>query len=284
MENSEAEKFSVLRLTRESKSTVEELLAREMPVTIMMNGEELVTMLCTPKDLHYLTAGFLVSEGMLKGKSKDEIKRIAVDDVRGVVRVETAEARDAAQEILFKRVITTGCGRGAAFYSAADAASHKVESQTKITVDEVFDLVNEFQHNSEVYLSTHGVHSAALCDTENILVFAEDIGRHNAVDKVFGECLMKGIPTEGQVIITSGRVSSEILHKVAKRDVPIVVSISAPTNLGAKIADSLGITLIGLVRGRKMNVYTNDWRVIARDGAIPESPQLEAMAKDPRLP
>jgi FdhD protein len=131
----------------------------------------------------------------------------------------------------------------------------------KISADEVFALVNEFQHGSKVYLATHGVHSAALCDKKSILIFNEDIGRHNAIDKIFGRCLLEDIPTEGHMIITSGRISSEILHKVAKRGIPIIISISTPTNQGVRIADNLGITLIGSVRGKKLNVYTNDWRV-----------------------
>ena len=112
-------------------------------------------------------------------------------------------------------------------------------------------------------MATHGVHSAALCDTENILVFSEDIGRHNAIDKIFGKCLLEDIPTDDRVIITSGRISSEILHKVAKKGIPIIISISVPTNLGVRIADSLGITLIGSVRVKKINVYTNDWRIMS---------------------
>jgi FdhD protein len=97
------------------------------------------------------------------------------------------------------------------------------------------------------------------------LVFGEDIGRHNAIDKIFGKCLLEDIPTGNRVVITSGRITSEILHKVSKRGIPIIISISAPTNLGVRIADSLGVTLITSVRGKKMNVYTGDWRIV-RDG------------------
>ena len=259
MEN-EVEKFPILRLTKEGRDSIEEAVAREFPVTIILNDQELVTLLCSPKNLEYLAVGFLSSEGFLK--SKDEIKKIIVDDQRGVVRLETVEDKGFDQEVLFKRIISSGCGRGASFYSAADAASQKVESQMKISADEVFTLENEFQHGSEVYLATHGVHSAALCDKKSILVFNEDIGRHNAIDKIFGKCLLEDIPTKDRVVITSGRITSEILHKVAKKGIPIIISISVPTNLGMRIADNLGITLIGSVKGKKrMNIYTNDGRV-----------------------
>jgi len=255
------ETFPIQRVTKEGKEDTEDIVTRELPLTIILNNQELVTLLCSPTDLKYLAIGFLASEGLLK--SKDEIRKIMVDDLRGLVRVETEGDNEHASELLFKRLITSGCGRGASFYSAADATGQKVESQMEISADEIFALVNEFQHGSQLYLATHGVHSAALCDRKSILVFNEDIGRHNAIDKIFGRCLLEDIPTDNQIVITSGRITSEILHKVAKRGIPIIISISAPTNLGVRIADSLGITLIASVRGKKMNVYTYGWRVAA---------------------
>ena len=112
------------------------MVAREFPLTIILNNQELVTLLCSPKDLRYLAVGFLFSEGLLK--SKDEIKKIMVDDQRGVVRVETEEEKSLANELCFKRFITSGCGRGASFYSAADVQNQaKVESQIEISTLEV---------------------------------------------------------------------------------------------------------------------------------------------------
>lgn len=261
--DNETETFSIFKLTEKGCSSIDDAVAKESPLTIILNNQELVTLLCSPKDLKYLAVGFLSSEGFLG--SKDEIKKIIVDNERGVVRLETVEDKEFTQDVLFKRIISSGCGRGASFYSAVDATSQKVKSQMKILADEIFMLVNEFQHSSEVYLATHGVHSAALCDNKSILVFSNDIGRHNAIDKIFGRCLLENILTNDRMIITSGRISSEILHKVAKRGIPIIISISAPTNLGVRIADNLGITLIGSVRGKRMNVYTHAGR-IATDG------------------
>ncbi|MEK7354629.1 MAG: formate dehydrogenase accessory sulfurtransferase FdhD [Chloroflexota bacterium] len=257
----ETETIPILKVTEESSSKVDDVVATESPLTIILNNQELVTLLCSPKDLNYLAVGFLASEGLLD--KKEDIKQVTVDEVRGVVRVETVDDRTLANELLFKRLITSGCGRGASFYSAADVQNRtKIESKTQISADEVSSLVREFQHHSELYRATGGVHSAALCDTRNIMVFNEDIGRHNAVDKIFGECLLKGISTDGKVIVTSGRISSEILLKVARGNIPIIISKSAPTNLGVKMANELGITLVGFARGKRMNVYTNDWRVI----------------------
>ncbi len=257
------ERFSILRVTEEGKKDTEDIITKEFPLTIILNNQELVTLLCSPTNLKYLAVGFLFSEGLVKGK--DEIKKIIVDDRRGVVRVETEGDKGFTNELVAKRLITSGCGKGASFYRMADAQGQaKIQSQIGISAHEVFSLVNDFQHRSQVYRATGGVHSAALCDTKGILVFSEDIGRHNAIDKVFGECILKNIPTDDCIITTSGRISSEILLKVAKRKIPIIISISAPTNLGVRLADDLGITLIGFVRGKRMNVYTNGWRVVAK--------------------
>jgi len=256
------EKFPILRVTEQGRSEEEDIITVEFALTIILNNQELVTLLCSPTDLNYLAIGFLYSEGLLK--SKDEIKKIVVDDQRGVVRVETKEDKGLDSQLLFKRLITSGCGKGASFYSDADVKNQaKVESQTRISAPQVFSLVKEFQHRSQVYKTTGGVHSAALCDTKSILVFSEDIGRHNAIDKIFGECILTDLPTEDGIIITSGRISSEILLKVARRNIPILISKSAPTSLGVRLAADLGVTLIGFVRGKRMNVYTDSWRVVA---------------------
>jgi len=264
--DNETEKFPILKLTEIGSSSIEDIVAKEFPLTIILNNQELVTLLCSPANLRYLAVGFLFSEGLLKNKG--EIKRIIVDGRRGVVRVEAEAERkeELARDALFKRFIASGGGRGASFYSVAYAQGQgKVESKIEISALEVSALANKFQRRCQIYRATGGVHSAALCDTRNIIVFNEDIGRHNALDKIFGECILKNITTDDHIIITSGRVSSEILLKVAKRDVPIIVSKSAPTNLAVRLAADLGVTLVGFVRGKRMNVYTHAWR-IATDG------------------
>ena len=262
MAEKEIERFPILQVTERGRSQSEDTVVREFPLTIILNNQELVTLLCSPKDLDYLAVGFLASEGLLK--SKDEIKKITVNDQIGAVRVEIK--KDFAGELSFKRLITSGCGRGTSLYSVADTQGQlKVESQVAISALKVFTMVKEFQQHSQIFRTTGGVHSAALCDTEGILVFSEDIGRHNAIDKIFGECILRDIPTDDRIIITSGRISSEILLKIAKRNVPILISKAAPTNQGISLANDLGVTLIGFVRGKRMNIYANGWRV-ATDG------------------
>jgi FdhD protein len=255
----EVQKVPVLKLTGRGATGIEDIVARESSLTVMLNDQDVVTLLCSPADLKYLAVGFLFSEGLLK--SKDDIKEITVDDRRGVVRVETGADEQLANEELFKRFITSGCGKGTSFYGADGQGRRKVESTTRISASRLSALAGEFQHRSQIYRATGGVHSAALCDSGNIVLFSEDIGRHNALDKVFGRCVLDGVPTDGRIIITSGRVSSEIVLKVAGRNVPIIASKSAPTDLGVKLADNLGVTLVGFVRGKRMNVYTHAGRI-----------------------
>ncbi|MHB8771240.1 MAG: formate dehydrogenase accessory sulfurtransferase FdhD [Syntrophales bacterium] len=249
-----------LHIDREGSAARTEWVAREFPLTIFLNGEQLVTVLCSPGELEALAVGFLYSEGMIR--TKDEIRATTLDAERGVVRIRTAGAKKADGKLFMKRVLTTGCGRGMAFYSYADLdRKKKVLSDMRVTPEEVLSLSRRFQGASELYRSTHGVHSAALCDRREVLVFAEDIGRHNAVDKVLGRCLLEGIPVTDRILVTSGRTSSEILFKAAGSGIPVLISKSAPTDMGVELARELGITLVGFVRGGGMNVYAGQERI-----------------------
>jgi FdhD protein len=253
-------KINIVSIGGGTQIAREDWVAKEFPLTIMLNSRELATLLCSPKDLKYLAAGFLFSEGFIE--TKEEITGMTLDQDRGVVSVEVRDEKKLAQESFLKRVITTGCGRAIAFYNPADIDGVKeVDSDLQLSPLDVFHLTKEFQLRSEVYRATGGVHSAALCDTEHILIFEEDIGRHNAVDKIFGKCLLEDIPTADRIVITSGRISSEILFKVAKRNIPVIISKSAPTDLGVIVAQDLRITLIGFARGKRMNVYAGERRL-----------------------
>ncbi len=250
----------IMRISAERRGLVEDGIIRESPLTIYVNNREILTMLCTPADLEYLTVGFLWAEGMIQ--TRDDITKIVVSKEKGMVWVEIKEEKPFIEEMMFKRLVTSGCAKGATFYNPLDAAlSSPVHSDLKVLPHEIFSLALKLQKESKLFQMTGGVHGAALCDRENFLFFSEDIGRHNAVDKVFGYCFLNDIDPKDKILVSSGRLSSEIVLKASKREVPIVVSQAAPTDLSVRLSEKLGITLIGFVRGKRMNIYTHESRI-----------------------
>jgi len=254
------DKFPIIRATRNGIKEMEDIVVKEYHLTIILNKHELVTLLCSPEKLDFLAIGFLFSEGLIS--EKGDIKAIDLDVEGNLVSVATKNPQRFSKDILSKRLIGSSGGKGAYSFAGADPQS-KIDTPIYVSPSEVLDLVEQFVHRSGLFESTGGVHSAALCDRTSILVFSEDIGRHNAIDKVFGECLLKDIPIHDHLLVTSGRVSSEILSKAAKRRIPILISKSAPTDLGLELAQERGITLIGFVREKRMNIYTHRWRVLS---------------------
>ncbi|MCP4515904.1 MAG: hypothetical protein GY824_11835, partial [Delftia sp.] len=130
-----------------------------------------------------------------------------------------------------------------------------------ITRGQVLELMGQLQKAAVLYSRSQGVHASALSDGEGLLAVAEDVGRHNTLDKIRGECLRRNLPTAGKILLTTGRVSSEMLGKAADMETPVVVSRTSPTSLSLTLAEAWGITLIGYVRGRRMRVYSGAWRL-----------------------
>lgn len=256
------DKIPIFRLTESTRGDDEDAVAVEFNLSIVLNGQELVTLLCSPEKLEFLAVGFLCSEGLIT--TKEDIRDMALDKEKGMIAITTRAPGQSAGNILSGRLIGSSGGKGV---SRNRDLQHGVRNNYPMTLSfhEVFTLMGDFIQGSDVYKATGGVHSAALCTSRKIILFSDDIGRHNAIDKIFGECLLMDIPIENRILVTSGRVSSEIVLKVAKRNIPILISKSAPTNVGVTLADDLGITLIGFVRGKKMNVYSHAWRMSNED-------------------
>lgn len=235
-------------------------VVREFPVTIFFNEQELVTLLCTPEYLEDLGVGFLSSEGLLKDLAS--LVSVKADYQTGQVWVNTSRPALVAEKTFMKRYLTTGCGKGTTFYHVMDAQMcTPVKSSLQVSARVLLDLIRQLQLCSELYRETGGVHSAALCSAKEMLLYREDIGRHNAVDKIIGHCFREQLVVEDKFLVTSGRISSEILIKVAKQGIPILVSRSAPTDLALKVAEEVGVTVVGFARGRRLNVYTHGYRI-----------------------
>lgn len=253
----------ITRVRSGEEYLVEELEDRvtvETPITIYVNGRELVTLLCTPEKIDRLALGFLRSEGILT--AADQLESIRVKGEEGLVEVELKEKSGLAEKLYGKRTVTSGCGKGTVFFNVLDSMRSKpLSGKMEVPAERILQLMEELQQKAQLFKETGGVHSAALADDEKILYFYEDIGRHNAIDKIVGECLLDGVNTDDKIIITSGRLSSEILLKVAKLQVQIITSRAAPTSLCIELAESLNITLVGFVRGKRLNIYSHEWRI-----------------------
>ena len=235
-------------------SQFEKAVVSEQPLTIVANGIELATFMCTPQKLDYLTVGFLAFEGMIQ--SPEEIRELDVDPEHGVVEVELTTELTRPQ----KRIYTSGCGMGLTF-TLRTSHYPPLRQDMTVTPQQILPLMQRLYEGAAMYQASRGIHAAALSDGEQLLLLAEDVGRHNAMDKILGEALMKGIRTEGRLLLTTGRISSEMLRKAAFMGAPIVMSRTSPTTLSIAAAKRLGVTVIGYVRRDSFNVYTHAERL-----------------------
>jgi FdhD protein len=237
----------------------------ELPVTIHLNDVEIATMQATPSALEELAAGFLLSEGLLTDRAA--LERIDVDAKRGLVWVTTSEAvpADLAGRA---RYLTSGCGKGVTFASVGHARGlAPVVSDLTVEAAEVHALVRDLAEAALLYRETGGVHAAGVGGPDGLALVREDVGRHNAIDKVLGRAWLDGLDVTGMTLVATGRISYEMAVKAAKARVPIAASRSAVTDLAAELADTLGITLIGYARGGKLTVYTHPERVLSTEEA-----------------
>jgi len=253
-------KIELLKIDGAGKKNIEDVVCEETPLTMYLEGKELLTLLCSPDDLKELCIGFLYSSRLIK--SIGDIKNIIIDRQNWNANIELNK-KSENNKLMFKRLYTSGCGKGTVFYNALDRI-HKIKiiSDARISSEKIIALMDCFQASSMGFKETGGVHSAALSNGDDISVFKEDIGRHNALDKVIGEALVKNLNMKDLIILTSGRISSEIISKAESAGASFLISRSAPTDQAIKLAKELNLTLIGFVRGRRMNVYTANERVV----------------------
>ena len=245
---------SILKVSGRSVEGAIDEVAAELPVRLLLNDEPLVTLLCTPSELRELAVGFLLSEGLLRDKAA--IKKMELDEREAAVHVELSGLPPDFSRMFEKRTISSGCGKGITYTGYRTAADRRIDFTGRaLTLDDIGTLLKTFRNISSLYLETGGVHSAALSDGREILFFSEDIGRHNAVDKLIGKAFLQSISLENKVLITSGRVTSEIMTKTGRNRIPVLISRAAPSCMAVSYAEDMGITLIGFARGDRMNVY-----------------------------
>ncbi len=252
--------YEATRVEKGRHQKIDETVAQEAVLRILLNDREMVVLSCTPYDQTYLAAGFLVSEGFLK--TREEIE--SIEETEDSVTVHTHPSHKIPEDFKLKGILTSGCGKGKSF-----AGWEKIDPLEDIMInldltlgsDEVLKVMSRFEKRSELFRQTAGVHSAALAQNGDIVLFNEDIGRHNAVDKVLGKSFLKGMELNDKFLVISGRVSSDIVSKLWHCGLSLVVSRTAPTSLAVDLAQKLGITVVGFARGNRMNVYSFPVRI-----------------------
>jgi len=246
-------KWKVLKARGDAVDEVQDTVAEERRLRVSINGHELLSLYCTPLMVRELVVGLIMTEGIAEGICTDRISILYGDDIKVDVPAEGKVRTEGAS-------ITSGCVGGITFSKKlTDTAKGDKFSIKRAALRGLF---KEFHTRSSLYDLTGCVHSAALSDGEDIICFAEDIGRHNAVDKVIGCAILEFVELGGKMMLASGRLSSEIVSKCARWGIPMVVSRTAPTALALSIASEAGVTVVGVVRGERMNVYTHPERVV----------------------
>ncbi|MDH3347710.1 MAG: formate dehydrogenase accessory sulfurtransferase FdhD [Desulfobulbaceae bacterium] len=256
-----ATEILLIRVNGDQSEDMVDLVATEIAFTLIVNDEILVSLLCSPIELDAMAIGFLCSEGLLR--DRDSLLGVEVDEPSNTVRVQIKDLPQNWQQSFNKKTITSGCGKGITFTDPA-TLQHLAANRRPIHISTAMikELFSSFRNRSELYIQTGGVHSAALADSSGIILFAEDIGRHNAVDKLIGKAFLESIDLTDKILLSSGRISGEIMTKIVRGKIPVLITRTAPTCMSLTYAEDHGVTLIGFARGNRMNIYTHPHGVI----------------------
>ncbi len=232
----------------------------EYPVTLFLNGYEVAVFQLTKQDLEDWTYGYLFSEGFIQ--SPEDIKSIFINEEMGSINVLLKFELDTDQWFSKKKHYTAGCGRGVTFFSMTDVKNFaQVRSNKRYALSYLLKKRSEFAQNTPLYLETGGMHGACIINENGEIIVREDIGRHNAVDKIIGYALRKGLQPDRLVLLTTGRVSYEMLSKAAKFGFSVIGSRTAATRQAVQLANFLNIEVVGYLRGKMSIIYTSKGRV-----------------------
>ncbi len=234
---------------------IEGEVIEESLVSIFVNGAEIATIMCSPRDQDKLALGFLCNEGLIGGLPDVRHVHVCPSGICVDVWLTKSDFEPPRRAIL-----TSGCGGGVTFDDLSQTMAPLTETMT-LAPARLSELMNALQTRSGLYARARGVHTSALTDGEHLIVLAEDVGRHNTVDKLRGACLQDGIEPRGLALLCTGRISSEMLKKAANMGCPIVASRTSPTSMAVQLARAWNITLCGYVRRGQMNVYAHPERL-----------------------
>jgi FdhD protein len=236
-------------------TTVDGGVPQEAALSIYVNGFELATFMCMPRQQDALAVGFMANEGLIKGLDEVKVLHVCARGTCADVWLSHAIQRPS------RSIVTSGCGGGLTFEDLS-IELEPLNSDTRVTPGQAQGLMQQLYQAGQLYRNARGIHTSALSDGERLLLVAEDVGRHNTLDKLRGLALMQGVRTQDLVLLSSGRVSSDMLVKAARMGVPLVISRTSPTSLSVSLARAWNITLIGYARAGRMNVYAGENRLL----------------------
>jgi len=249
--------ISLIRVKNNKKEEVSDIIVRESKLTIFLNEKKLVTLKGSPENYDYLGIGFLYTSGILQ--KKEDIDSVVVNEEQNTIKIKAKNIYSPLEGSLRDSLIPR---RSNIVDEKLISKLLLVKRFLKVESGIIFSLMHTMQKRAKLFKLTGGVHSCALANQQgSIMLFSEDISRYNTIDKILGEAFLKNITREDKIILTSCRITSDILIRIALGRVPIIISRAAPTDKAIELAQKIGITLVGFVRGERMNIYTHPKRI-----------------------
>ncbi|MBS3786807.1 formate dehydrogenase accessory sulfurtransferase FdhD [Candidatus Bipolaricaulota bacterium] len=255
------EEIEIVRWEKGDTSRIRDEVVVESSLDLIVNNRNLVTLFCSPENQRALSVGYLRSEGLIEGM--EVVSEVNYDPEEKLVEVKVvADGIDLETYFKKKRALTSSCGGAKSIIGKLrDLELEKTETGFFPETSQLIELMKEIQKRAKLFRRTGGSHTAALAGPEGIDYLAEDIGRHNAVDKVIGQSVMDNRDPEELILLTSGRLSLEMALKAIRSSISTVVSRSAPTTLAVRMGRTAGLAIVGFVRGGRLSVYSGEGRL-----------------------
>jgi FdhD protein len=261
---------------------VEAAIVHERPLTLFLNGQEIVTMMTIGDHPEYLAIGYLLNQNMLR--PDDRITAVEIDEELEVVVVRTARATDY-EEKLRKKVRTSGCAQGTAFGDLMERFDTvRLPTDAVLRTSWLYSLSRQINTTHSLYLKAGAIHGCCLCEEDRLLVYMEDVGRHNAVDKIAGYMFRHGLSPEGKLFYTTGRLTSEMVIKTVQMGIPILASRSGFTAWGVELARRANLTLIGRMRGKRFLALSGTERIVFDADPLAEPEEERRFARKASAP
>ncbi len=235
-------------------------IAGESPLTLYVDGREIVTLMTLGTHPEALTIGYLRNQRFIQDLS--QIRDVSVDWRTESVQVSTWGGVEGWDEKLKKRTVTTGCGQGTVFSCTLDALYTVNLPEVSLRQSMIYGLLENIRQHNEIYKRAGAVHGCGLCRNTDILIFVEDVGRHNAADAIAGSMWLEYLTGADKIFYTTGRLTSEIVMKTAQMGIPVLLSRSGVTNMGLELAQELGVIMVARAKGRHFLVYNGADHII----------------------